>query len=31
MIDNSNHNAPLDEGIQYIVELLKDLEKNLAK
>lgn len=31
MIDNSNHNAPLDEGIQCLIDLLKDLEKNLAK
>lgn len=30
MIDNTDHKAPLDEGIQYIIDLLKDLNKTLG-
>jgi len=31
MIDNALYNGPLDEGITCIIDLLRDLEKTLAK
>lgn len=30
MIDNTDHKSPLEEGILYIIDLLKDLNKTLG-